>query len=58
MIESIYKNALTVRIWPGDAIGLEQNISRALQDLHAIITEVRPELQYVEAQNRCMSHLN
>ena len=33
VMRSIYKNALTGRIWLGDEIGLEKNIFWALQDL-------------------------
>jgi len=40
-MKSIYKRALTVRIWLIYAIGLEKNIFRALQDLYPIITVVR-----------------
>jgi hypothetical protein len=57
---SIYQNAATVRIWLGDAIGLERLIFQALEGLNTIITEVQPDLKDLktpeQAQTRCMSH--
>ncbi|KAI1294366.1 hypothetical protein F5Y03DRAFT_373219 [Xylaria venustula] len=60
MMTSIYKNAIQVRVWLGDVIGLEEALFNVLDDLNEIFSDLEEKLESSESigqsQRHCLSH--
>ncbi|KAI0967116.1 hypothetical protein F4678DRAFT_446588 [Xylaria arbuscula] len=60
MMTNIYKNAIRVRVWVGDVIGLEWTLLKVLDDLNEIFSDLKEKLESSESigesQRHCLSH--
>ncbi|KAI0199748.1 hypothetical protein F4808DRAFT_198479 [Astrocystis sublimbata] len=60
MMTNIYRDALRVRVWLGDAIGLERPLFKVLDDLSEIFSDLKEELEnaksILDCQRCCVDH--